>query len=279
MGVGLPPSLIFARFFMDITFASPAQPKAGVLVVFLAEGGKLSGLAAEVDQRSDGQISRALKAAKFEGKRDQMLDIVAPVATRLDRMVVAGLGDPKKIVARELELLGGVIAGVLQAAKAKSAAVAAEFPQGMSVESAEAAALIASGIRLRVYSFDKYKSKKPENNVLNEVTVMTAAPAKARKAYSDLAAVAEGVHYARDLVNEPANHLYPSEFARRAKALTKAGIKVEVLTQAEMKRLGMRALLGVAQGSAHEPRLVVMRWNGGAKGAAPVAFVGKGVTF
>ena len=84
---------------------------------------------------------------------------------------------------------------------------------------------------------------------------------------------------ARDLVNEPANVLYPGEFARRASGLTKLGIAVEVLDVAAMKKLGMGALLGVGQGSAHELKVVIMRWNGGKRGADPVAFIGKGVCF
>ena len=84
---------------------------------------------------------------------------------------------------------------------------------------------------------------------------------------------------ARDLVNEPPNVLYPEEFARRTLALKKAGCAVEILDMAALKKLGMGALLGVGQGSARESRVVVMRWNGGKKGAAPVAFIGKGVCF
>ena len=84
---------------------------------------------------------------------------------------------------------------------------------------------------------------------------------------------------ARDLVNEPANVLGPVEFAARAKELETLGVEVEILTEKEMKKLGMGALLGVAQGSARPPRLVVMQWNGGKPKDKPVAFVGKGVVF
>jgi leucyl aminopeptidase len=264
---------------MDIAFTAPALPKEGAAVIFIAEGEKLAGLASELDSRSEGHISRAIKAAKFEGKREQLLDLVAPSGTKLDRIVVAGLGEVKKITAREIELLGGVIGGALQGAKASAATIIADFPADMAVDQAEAAALIASGVALRIYSFDKYKSKKPDNHVLDRVTVMAAPSTKARKTFAVYEALVEGVHLARDLVNEPANQLSPEEFANRAKALAKAGLKVDVLAPAEMRKLGMRALLGVAQGSAHEPRLVVMRWNGGQKGEPPLAFVGKGVTF
>jgi len=92
-------------------------------------------------------------------------------------------------------------------------------------------------------------------------------------------AIGDGVLMARDLVNEPANVLYPGEFARRASALKKLGVLVEVLDVAAMRKLGMGALLGVGQGSAHESKVVVMRWNGGKRGGDPVAFIGKGVCF
>ena len=84
---------------------------------------------------------------------------------------------------------------------------------------------------------------------------------------------------ARDLINEPANVLYPEEFARRAGALKKLGVAVEVLDVPAMKKLGMNALLGVGQGSRKDSRVVIMRWNGGKKSDAPVAFIGKGVCF
>jgi leucyl aminopeptidase len=103
--------------------------------------------------------------------------------------------------------------------------------------------------------------------------------AAARKSYAARDAIAGGVIMARDLVNEPANILYPAEFARRTGALKKARVAVEVLDVKAMQKLGMRALLGVGQGSAHGSRPVVMRWNGGKKSEPPVAFIGKGVCF
>src|SRR6185437_16420690 len=84
---------------------------------------------------------------------------------------------------------------------------------------------------------------------------------------------------ARDLVNEPANILGPVEFAARAKELEALGVKVEILAEKEMKKLGMGSLLGVAQGSPRGARMAVMQWSGGKAKDKPVAFVGKGVTF
>ena len=257
---------------MKIKFASLSAPKSGTIVIFAAEGGKLAAAGQDLDTKSGGQITRAIKAAKFEGKRDGVLDVIAPGG--YDRVLVVGLGDQAKLTEREIELLGGVAAGAVQGTKAKQATVLCDL------EYKRAAALIASGAKLRVYSFNKYKSKKPENgNSLEDITIGTADQAGAKKAFAALEAIAEGVHLARDLVNEPANELSPPEFANRTKALMKSGVKIEVLGPKEMKKLGMGALLGVAQGSEFEARMVVMRWNGGKPGAQPVAFVGKGVTF
>jgi leucyl aminopeptidase len=264
---------------MHVTFAAPGQPKSGVLVVFCPEDKKLSGIAAEADKRSGGHISRAMKAVGFEAKREQILDLVAPEKLPLQRIILLGVGDPAKLVAREAELLGGAIAGYLQAAKTESGAVAADLT-GLTLDAAEFAALLASGATLRTYSFDRYKSKKPGNGKgLTAVTILTGEAAKAKKAFADYEAVAEGVHFARDLVNEPANKLNPVEFAARVKAKSKAGLAIEILTPAQMKKLGMGALLGVAQGSVNEPRLVIMRWQGAKKNDKPVSFIGKGVTF
>jgi leucyl aminopeptidase len=111
------------------------------------------------------------------------------------------------------------------------------------------------------------------------VSIAVTDTGAARKALAPYGHVADGVIMARDLVNEPPNVLYPEEFARRAGGLRKLGVDVSVLDVKAMTRLGMGALLGVAQGSARPGRMVVMRWNGGKRGEQPVAFIGKGVCF
>jgi leucyl aminopeptidase len=262
---------------MKIKFSSLALPKSGVLVILAAEGPLLGKSAANADGRCSGQVRRAMKAASFVGKRDQYLDIVAP-GGGFERIIVLGTGKADALKALDLEMLGGTIAGYLQQAKAKEAAIAIDLP-GEVMAAGEAAALTASGALLRVYAFTRYKSKKPDSNGLASLNILTDGVASARRSFQSYEAVAAGVHYARDLVNEPPNKLFPADFASRIKALTGHGVKVEILTPAQMRKLGMGALLGVAQGSAHEARLAVMRWNGGKPGDRPVAFVGKGVTF
>ena len=121
----------------------------------------------------------------------------------------------------------------------------------------------------------KARSRRPRP----QVTIAVGNVAAAQKAWRAREPVADGVIMARDLINEPANVLYPEEFARRAGALKKVGVAVEVLDVPAMKKLGMNALLGVGQGSRKDSRVVIMRWNGGKKSDAPVAFIGKGVCF
>ncbi len=139
---------------------------------------------------------------------------------------------------------------------------------------------------MRDYRFERYKTKKkdePEENGQSEITLAVADPVASRSEAKRREAVAEGVLTARSLVNEPANILYPEEFANRAKDLEKLGVEVEVLDEPALKALGMRALLGVGQGSARQSRVVIMRWRGakapGKAKSQPIAFVGKGVTF
>jgi leucyl aminopeptidase len=103
--------------------------------------------------------------------------------------------------------------------------------------------------------------------------------AKARKAWADLAEIAAGVELARNLVNEAPNALGPVEFAAEAKRLEEVGVEVEILTDKDMRKLGMGALLGVAQGSVRPARMAIMRWNGGKPKDTPIAFIGKGVVF
>lgn len=264
---------------MKITFSSAKPTNSGTLVVFATQDGKLTDPAAAVDKANAGQLTRAMKIAKFDGKRDQVLEILASNAGH-DRIFLVGLGKTDALNARELEYLGGTIAGILQTAKQQNATIAFAAEGLKEITENEAASCVASGAALRVYSFDQYKTKKPDAvKPLSALTILCANAEKARAAFAPKAAVQQGVHLARDLVNEPANILFPSEFASRVKALAKVGVKIEILTPKEMKKLGMHALLGVAQGSPFEARLVVMRWDGGKKDAQPIAFVGKGVTF
>lgn len=263
---------------LKIGFSTPVAPTKGVLVLFCESGLRL-GLSAKKALAPAGDLlTRAAAVDRFTGKSGSAIDIVAPAGLKASRLIVIGTGksDAKP---EDLVKLGGQVIGRVPAGAAE-VTILAEWADG-SMKPDQASDL-ALGMALRAYSFDRYKTKRKEGDEekkTRHVTIGVADPEKTRKAWAVRQAIANGVVTARDLVNEPANVLYPAEFARRATALKKAGVKVEVLDGRAMAKLGMRALLGVGQGSEHDSRTVIMRWDGGKKGDAPVTFIGKGVCF
>ncbi|MEI9424618.1 leucyl aminopeptidase [Mesorhizobium sp. Cs1299R1N1] len=280
------PSIAFAKFVAP----QAAANRKGTVFVLSADDG-LSDAARAYDPGKT--LDRAFPVAEFTGKFAGTVEILAPEATSLDRLVAIGAGRVSGLDEYAWLKLGGTIAASLR--KATDVAVVLDLA-GASPDGKDAANL-AAGILLRGYSFDKYKTRKDKDDGQGsgqgggqgggkadpkkpvKVTIHTADPVGAKKAFTDAEAVIDGVLLARDLVNEPANVLGPVEFAARAKDLEALGVKVEILTEKEMKKLGMGSLLGVAQGSPRGARMAVMQWNGGKAKDSPVAFVGKGVTF
>lgn len=268
---------------MKISFAAPRLPRSGALALGVHDGGGLASTAAEVDVATGGALSRAVGSSRFSGKSNQTLILNAPAGVAASRVVLVGLGKAGDFDARAAQNVGGTIVSTLEKSGDSAVTIAVDAVDGAPVSPAVMAANVGFGALLRGYRFDKYRTKeKPDDKPsLNRITVATPAHARARGEFRPLAEVAEGVFLTRDLVSEPANVIFPASLADRAKSLTEHGVKVEILDEKRMAKLGMGALLGVAQGSANAPRLVTMRWNGapGAKDKRPVAFVGKGVTF
>jgi leucyl aminopeptidase len=265
-----------ARKLGFIPFAAPSK---GVLVVFCDEQLKFGPATRKALQPAADLVQRAASGERFKGKSGSVLDLVLPAGLKATRLIVIGTGKTADLKGRDFTKLGGIAGGRIPAAAA-AATVFAELATG-AMKPDQAAAL-AFGIRVRGYSFDRYKTKRKDEDekpARASIAVAVGDVAAARRAWTGRQALADGVVMARDLVNEPPNVLYPEEFARRAAALRRLGVAVEVLDERAMRRLGMRALLGVGQGSAHESRTVIMRWNGGKRGSAPVAFIGKGVCF
>jgi leucyl aminopeptidase len=264
---------------LKLEFAPFSISPKGVLVLFCEEGVKLGSAARKAIEPTGDLVTRAAAADRFKGKNGSVLDIVAPSGLEVPRLVIVGVGKLRDLKSRDFVKLGGIAMGKIPAA-AGVATIIADFPGG--AVKPERIADIALGVRLRAYAFERYKTKRKDDEEKSAevaVTIATAGAAAVEKAFASRSAVANGVTIARDLVNEPANILYPEEFARRTGDLKKLGVEVEVLDVDEMRRLGMNALLGVGQGSEYESRTVIMRWNGGKRGAAPLAFIGKGVCF
>ena len=268
---------------MNITFSKPSYPSTGGLIALAAESSGLMPSAAKLDRKMRGSLKRAMNAEGFTGKRGQFLVVLAPAGLRADRVVLVGIGKAETFDSSAAERLGGRVVGQLKSMGVSHAALITDPISASPLETSSIAAHLAYGASLRSYLFGRYKTKRPKipKIRLRKLTVMTSNPSKARSEYRPLAGIVKGVFLTRDLVSEPANVLFPVELAERAKTLKDDGVKVEVLTATKMRELGMGALLGVAQGSVREPRMVVMQWNGAPDQAdqTPVAFVGKGVTF
>jgi leucyl aminopeptidase len=267
---------------MRIEFAESKLPRSGAVVVGVWEEGRLTPAARRLDEATEGALVRALAASpRFRGRKDDLLPVVAPQGLPVSRVVLTGLGKPAAADARLLQDLGGKLAAYLNGAGEEEAVLAIDLGEGTELGAAEAAAELAFGARLRSYRFGKYKTKeKPEQKLsLAHLTVATPSPEAAERAFSPRDKAADAIFFARDLVSEPANALYPETLAAQAESLREFGVAVDVLDEEKMRALGMNALLAVAQGSARPPRLVVLQWHGAGKDEAPLAFIGKGVTF
>jgi leucyl aminopeptidase len=256
---------------LEITFAKAQLPEDGVLVLPLHESAELTAEAAALNEALGGAVTRGMEAAGFTGKAGQSATLLAPGAYKKIVLLAAG---------KSAEALGGAVAVACE--REEAAAVLAASP--------EQAAKLAFGARLRAYKFETYRTtlKDDEKAKLKRLTVLTPEPKAAAAAYDTLAAVAHGVEVTRNLVSEPANVLFPKEFAERLESLKKLGVKVEVFDEDDLRKLGFGSMLAVSQGSARAPRMVVMQWLGapahddekkGKKPVEPLVFVGKGVTF
>jgi leucyl aminopeptidase len=272
---------------LDITFAPLNADPESVTVVLAGEGLSFGTKAREFETKSAGAISKAAAATDYKGKFKSVVEILAPAKLGIGRLIVGGLGKAATLTAQQYVDLGGTLLAAIQNRKASTASLIVDCEGSEDLSTEQIAALLAQGALLRHYSFKKYMTKKPsdensaEKNGLKKLIVHVAHPEKAKAAFHPLKAVANGVNFARDLVNEPANILGPVELAEKTKALEKLGVEVEILDIKDMEKLGMGALLCVGQGSVRPSRLAVMVWNGakGGKKQKPICFVGKGVVF
>ena len=264
---------------VKVGFVPLSTAPRGLLVIFCDEQLKFGPATRKALGEAAGTVKRAAAANRFKGKSSSILDIPAPEGIKIQRLIVVGTGKGSGLKETDFLKFGGLIAGKLNAAS-EHVTILAELAD--AAMTAEQAVSVAAGLRLRAYKFTRYKTRKKdgEDTTLRaEVSLAVEDVGAARKGYAPQAHIVDGVIIARELVNEPPNVLFPEEFARRASQLMKLGVDVEVLDVKAMTRLGMGALLGVAQGSARPGRTVIMRWNGGKRGDQPVAFVGKGVCF
>jgi leucyl aminopeptidase len=268
---------------LPVTYPATLPADATALVVLAASGAEasfvLAPAAAAADAASGGAVTRALAAARFEGDTAAIVELLAPAGIAAQRLLVVGTGKAEKLDALAAHRIGGAIAARLETSGDALAAV-----DVAGVLTGELAAHLAHGAALRAWRFDLYRTRqKPKDKPTLAGLAIVGAKAdgadNAAAHHARLAAIADGVARTRSLVSEPANILYPESFVERCADLAGLGVELTVLDDAQMRALGMGALLGVAQGSVRPARMLAMRWNGRDDDAPPVLLVGKGVTF
>ena len=254
--------------------AYDAAADADIIAFVIDEDGELPAAAAPIDQETNGLLTAARSDGRFSGKLGEQVAVVLPGSAPARRAVLIGGGKADKRDARTWERLGAEIV------KANLSSGFASL--ALHVDVADNAVAAAVGAKLAAYRFDGYftKQKEAEKPSLEHVSLVLDDAEAARAQSVGAEAGAAGAYLARDLMNEPGNVLYPEAFADRLNDLVKYGVEVEILDEKQMAALGMRALLGVGQGSARESKLGVLRWSGAADADEdPVVLVGKGVCF
>ncbi len=268
---------------MKIAFAALSLPATGAVAVPVAYDRKLLASAAKLDKATKGALGRAMAVSRFTGKKNELLEVLAPPGLKNSRVVLVGIGNSKGLTDLDLEDMGGKLLSHLNSVGETRGALVIEGSGRAKAGGGEQAAHAGYGALLRSYRFDRYRTKeKPEKKpTLKNLDILVDDFKTAKQVFGRLEKVASGVFFTRDLVSEPANVIFPKSLAAKGRELQKLGVKVQVLGEAAMAKLGMGCLLGVGQGSARESQLLVMQWDGAAKtrAKAPVAFVGKGVTF
>ncbi|GHE93954.1 leucyl aminopeptidase [Thalassotalea profundi] len=253
----------------NFSFKTQVDTQSDTLVVFHGKN-TVGDTFSHYDKKTEGQLSKAIKAEKFEGGTGKFVTILAPHNLDYERVLIVGVDD-NALSKNKLSKLGGDLSAQLEQDNIETITIAAD---GLGQNNAQATALLAHGINLRAYRFDKYqKEKRQSKNYFFDVD----NGQQSQDAYTPLSYIESGVFLARDLTSETATEMTPIEFADAAKSLKKLGVKVKVLTPKDLKKLNMGALEGVGRGSTSGSRLVVAHYEGSKD--APIALAGKGITF
>ena len=255
---------------MQILFTStpPADVRLHARVV--NQGAVLAGL--------EPAMVEGAAASRFAGRPGQVFEGFAGTGGAVKRIALAGAGEADAADRKlDLERAGAALTAKYLASGERVMVL----DLGQAGLSAEQAAAVLLGLRLRGWRHDKYRTRlAADKRPTLETVHVISAPEGTAAAWEREAALAKGVEFTRDLVTEPANIIYPSSFvAVCEEAFAGTGAEITVLGETEMEALGMGALVGVGRGSERESKLLAIRWNGGAAGDKPTVFVGKGVTF
>lgn len=260
------------------------EAKSGsCLVVGVFENGDLTPTAKKLDKTSQGYLSKLIKQGEMNGKVGQTLMLFNLPKISSERVLLVGCGKDHTV---SLSDFRKITACAIRAVSASKATQATLYLAELAIEKRDVAFKIRHLVQVchdTLYRFDEFKSTKAPAPTLHTITlhVDKAALRAAEKALAISIAITEGTTYTKNIANQPSNICNPSYLAQKAKELAKrySAIKVKVLEENEMKKLGMNAFLAVAQGSKQDAKLICLEYHGASKNQAPVALVGKGITF
>ena len=257
------------------------QSSAKAIIVTLFEGATtLSGAAVAVDEALGGALSQLLSDGDIKGKPNETTLIHTLGRLPSPRLLALGLGKPDKFDAQALR--NAVATGARYLRRAGADSIAVSVDAALPLDAVVCAQAIAEGALLGLYTFTAHKKPEDDKEVA-KLILLEADPARAKAAArgSERGRIcAEATNWARDMANEPANFMTPSDMAERAQQVAKElGLQCQVFERKEMEALGMGALLGVAAGSQQPPKLIILRYEDDGPAAKTLGLVGKGITF
>ena len=258
----------------SIDFAPLEWPAEGAVVIPVAAGEALSGLAAELDQRTDGAIGMAVTEAAFTGEEHQTLTLFG--IKPWSRIDLIGVGS-EPVDRTMAEDFGGLAASLNDGSSGTPVSI---LWSGIERDEDATAARVAFGYRLGDYRFDRYQQERLDASTRGPVTVRSDDAGAAEQFEGDFVHVAAAIYMARDLSSEPGNVIYPQSFVDRVREKFRGAknVRMRVLDEEDLQRLGMGAHLGVGKGSSRPPRLLIAEYMAG--GDRPtLALAGKGITF
>lgn len=276
---------------IDFSFKTESQldnQLAQNIIIFAGSENKLFDLAQKIDSNLNGYISKAITYGGFEGKKKQSVNLIPDSNQKYQYISVVGIGKGEDTDENVIREIGAKIYEICCSSNLKEISIISENIPGSEYSPEDFAAYLSAGMLLRSYKFDKYKTIKSDDDESDDndkesypekVNIITSNPEQSQKLFEKEQNIASGVFFARDLISEPGNIIYPESFAERCKELATDGVNVEIFGESELAKLNANCLLAVGQGSDKESHMVVMHYNGNPDSDEVISFIGKGVTF
>ena len=269
---------------ISVEAIQPEKQAKHCLVIGVYSNQALTGSAKAIDKQCGGYLTKLLKNGAFDAKAGETLPLYHLANGEFEHLLLVGCGEADKITPMVFrKIVTGAIKGLVSSKTAKAICYLSEVTVGKETLAFNVRQTTETAFEA-IYRFEQFKSKKSDSIALKELIIHLSdesEKAACKKALNEGLAIAAGVAYTKDLGNMPSNICTPTYLAKEAEALAKAypSIKVNVLEEKDMQKLGMGALLGVSQGSDEPAKLICLQYQGGNKKTAPIALIGKGVTF